>query len=151
MKNRISVGALIIYEQKILLVNHKKDEHYDFWVAPGGGVEGTETIEVSAIREVKEETGLDIKIRKLAYIEELYNSNIRICKFWFYATLLGGEIQTDQDSKIIENIVDVKFLSKNDFSDKLVFPPEIEDQLWIDLKNDFPAPKCLGLRKMDFY
>ncbi len=85
MKHRISAGAIVIHEQKILLVNHKKDGHYDFWVAPGGGVKGTETTEQTAIREVKEETGLDISVLKLAYIEELFNSEVRLCKFWYLA------------------------------------------------------------------
>ena len=48
MNHRISAGVLVINQDKILLVNHKKPGHYDFWVAPGGGVLGTEDIESAA-------------------------------------------------------------------------------------------------------
>lgn len=43
----------------ILLVHHKK---HDKWVQPGGHIEDGESIEAAAIREAKEETGLDIKL-----------------------------------------------------------------------------------------
>lgn len=44
-------------EKKILLVHHKKLQK---WVQPGGHIEDHEDPEQAAIREVKEETGLDI-------------------------------------------------------------------------------------------
>ena len=48
--------------KKILLVHHKK---FNKWVQPGGHIEENETIEQCIIREVKEETGLDLLDYKL--------------------------------------------------------------------------------------
>ena len=60
MKHRISVGGLVIYNNRFLMVNHRRASRYDFWVAPGGGVQGTESLEEAVVREVKEETGLSV-------------------------------------------------------------------------------------------
>ena len=52
-------SALIIKDSKVLLVYHKK---LDVWLYPGGHVEEYENPDEALLREVKEETGLDIRI-----------------------------------------------------------------------------------------
>jgi len=42
MKHRISVGVIVEQAERLLLVRHLKPGAYDFWVPPGGGVQGTE-------------------------------------------------------------------------------------------------------------
>lgn len=151
MKQRISAGAIVVHEKKILLVNHKRLARYDFWVAPGGGVEGLETLEETAIREVKEESGIDIRINRLAYIEELYNKTIRICKFWFIGDYIGGELRTDEASKLNEFIVGAKFLARDEIRNIRAFPSIIRDGFWTDFKSNLSAPRYLGLHEMDFF
>ena len=63
MKNR--AAALIIRNQK-LLVFHRQKLNRDYYSLPGGGVQLEETFEEACIREVKEETGLDVVSLKLA-------------------------------------------------------------------------------------
>ncbi len=57
MKKRAS--AMIIRNQQ-LLVFHRQKPNRDYYSLPGGGVELEETFEEACIREVKEETGLDV-------------------------------------------------------------------------------------------
>ena len=57
----ITVDALVIEKGKIVLVKRKYDPFKDFWALPGGFIELEETVEAACIREVKEETNLDIK------------------------------------------------------------------------------------------
>ncbi len=60
VKKHFTASALIINKEgKILLVNHKK---LGVWLYPGGHIEEGETPDETVVREVKEETGLDIKI-----------------------------------------------------------------------------------------
>lgn len=56
--------TLIKEEEKIFLVKRKFEPLKDFWSFPGGRVEKEESVEQGAIRETKEETGIDIKIIK---------------------------------------------------------------------------------------
>ena len=61
MKRHFCASAFIIdpYTKKILLIKHKKNGR---WTQPGGHMEGNETPEETALREVYEETGLRVKL-----------------------------------------------------------------------------------------
>ncbi len=61
MIRHFCASAFIIdpYTKKILLVKHKKNGK---WTQPGGHIEGNETPEEAAIREVYEETGLRVRL-----------------------------------------------------------------------------------------
>ena len=56
----VGVGAIILDEGKILLEKRKNSPGKGKWSIPGGLVELGESIEQAVIREVKEETGLDV-------------------------------------------------------------------------------------------
>ncbi|MBX4190677.1 NUDIX domain-containing protein [Candidatus Saccharibacteria bacterium] len=58
-KYDFTVGCFIVFENKVLLVNHPR---YDMWLAPGGHIELDEDPEEALFREIKEETGLDVEI-----------------------------------------------------------------------------------------
>lgn len=55
----LAVDVIIEYQGKIVLIKRKNPPYG--WALPGGFVEYGETVEQSAIREVKEETGLDLE------------------------------------------------------------------------------------------
>lgn len=54
-----TVEVFIVHKNKVLLRRHEK---YDIWLSVGGHIELDETPEQAAIREVKEEVGLDIEL-----------------------------------------------------------------------------------------
>jgi len=51
--------------KEFILIKRKNDPFKDQWAIPGGFVEYGETVENTAIREAKEETGIDIELKKL--------------------------------------------------------------------------------------
>ncbi|MEW5761453.1 MAG: NUDIX domain-containing protein [Candidatus Thermoplasmatota archaeon] len=61
----ITVDAIIPYNEKILLIKRKYEPYKGFFALPGGFVEYGETVEDAIIREVKEEVGVEVKIKAL--------------------------------------------------------------------------------------
>jgi len=58
---RIGVGAVLIHQDKVLLIKRGKEPLRGRWVVPGGTVELGETLEQALVREVQEETGLTVR------------------------------------------------------------------------------------------
>ena len=64
MKKECSAGAVVfrVSEDKKVLYLLLKNDQSNYWDFPKGKVEATETIKQTALREIKEETGLDTEI-----------------------------------------------------------------------------------------
>ena len=76
LKKAISCGGVVIYRGKILVLYKNIFNKYDGWVLPKGTVEQNEEYEKTALREVKEESGVSAKIIK--YIgESVYNFYVK--------------------------------------------------------------------------
>jgi 8-oxo-dGTP diphosphatase len=65
---RIAIDALIIRDNKILLVKRAVEPFKDFWALPGGGIDFDETAEEALQHEVLEETGLKLLSAKFIHI-----------------------------------------------------------------------------------
>ena len=64
---RVAVGALVVHQNKVLLILRGKAPAKAMWAVPGGSVNIGETLQAAAEREVLEETGLEIKAGKVVY------------------------------------------------------------------------------------
>ena len=146
--HRISAGAFVEHEGRLLLVRHRREGKYDFWVAPGGGVQGAEELGAAAIREVKEETGLDIVVDKLVYVEEFHNPETRHCKFWFTASLVGGTLCATAPEALAEHIVAAAWHTHAEVRRLEVFPEALRAKYWDDRAQAWPRFEHLGIRKM---
>ena len=62
MKTEKSCGCIILKDDKVLLIGAKDDEGKLFWSFPKGHQEIGETDIETAVRETKEETGLDVEV-----------------------------------------------------------------------------------------
>ncbi|TAN39501.1 MAG: NUDIX hydrolase [Candidatus Methanoperedens sp.] len=61
----LTVDTVILYMGKLVFIKRKNDPFKGHFALPGGFVEVGETVETAAVREAKEETGLDVDIIKL--------------------------------------------------------------------------------------
>lgn len=61
----MTVDAILEYGKKLVLIKRKYPPCEGMWALPGGIVKMDETLEQAIKREVKEETGVDCKIKKL--------------------------------------------------------------------------------------
>ena len=64
----VGVGAVVVREGKVLLVQRGKEPLKGRWVIPGGTVELGETLEQAVAREVLEETGIVVRPREVVLV-----------------------------------------------------------------------------------
>lgn len=148
MEHRIAAGAIVVEDDRLLMVHCNEPELPAFWVPPGGGALIKEDIYQTAVREVREETGLDIELVKLAYVEQLFDRKHHHLKLWFHARVVGGELSIGHEEAKIEGITDVRFFSREELGERLVVPPFVQDILWDDHAKGFPTVRLFELREM---
>lgn len=70
---RLAVRALILQDDRLLLVNAYAGRRSDLWCAPGGGVETGASLTQNLQREVHEECGIDITVGPMALVNEFHD------------------------------------------------------------------------------
>ena len=99
----LTVDAIIPYQGKIVVIRRKNEPFKVYYALPGGIVEYGETVEEAVLREVKEETGLDVKIHKLVGVYSDPNRDPRghFVSICFITLPVGGELKAGSDAKDI--------------------------------------------------
>ncbi|WP_058499537.1 NUDIX hydrolase [Legionella gratiana] len=96
---KVDVRAVILQEEKILLVKERLD---GLWSLPGGWVDVSESPSEAMIREVREEAGYDVKIIKLLAVwDKLKHDHPpqwpHSYKLFFYAYILSGKFEPNTE------------------------------------------------------
>lgn len=147
----------IVVDGDKLLVMHRKKEGKEYWVFPGGGVEEGETSETAVVRELQEETNLQVKIIHLLYCHHLTNNQGGKQRQDFYlCEVIGGNLGLRDDSieakKMAESdeLYEPLWITLEQAKDLLLYPLEIRDWLLEDLKNGLPTePRVAHFRIED--
>lgn len=148
MRYGISAAALITQQQRLLLVNHRECGQYDFWVPPGGKLQGEESIFDCARRETMEETGLSVVLDRIIYIVEYAEPGYHFCKFFIRCKKFDGKLTLANREQGETFLVNARFFSKADMEGIDVRPPILKDRFWDDLEAGFPETQYLGLKKI---
>ena len=98
-KIRLGCSAIILDEtkQKVLLTERADNKQ---WCLPSGGVDSGETVEETCIREVLEETGLNVRVTRLIgvysdphrMVEYPDGNKAHVIALSFAAEIIGGEL-----------------------------------------------------------
>jgi 8-oxo-dGTP diphosphatase len=99
--------ALIVQDRKVLMVRQHVQRGDIVWNFPSGGIEEGETPEEACIREVKEETGYEVRILSKMYFDEE--------KYTYRAEIISGTEGTDKSIKDNEDIIEIGWISLSDF------------------------------------
>lgn len=129
MKNEKSCGAFVFDGNRVLIIKQRTGD-YGF---PKGHVEEGETEEQTAIREVKEETGVDIEIlsNKRYYTSYIKNETINKEVVYYLVKLINKDNESRQEEEISEIIwVDIEKAES-------VLTFDNMKELWNEAKNDF--------------
>lgn len=92
---KVATGAIFSLDGGILLVQRAIEPSYGRWVFPGGYVDRGESLEAAALREVKEECGLDVRLtRLLGAYSSPGNPVILIA---YVGEVTGGSLTVDEE------------------------------------------------------
>ena len=110
----VGVGAVIVQDGKVLIVKRKYDPLAGQWSLPGGGVELGETLVDSVVREMLEETGLQIEVGPVIEVfDRITRDNNGEVRYHFVLVdylcwPVGGELQASSD------VEDARFVAPAD-------------------------------------
>ena len=132
-KPRLAARALILQEDRLLLVNAYPGARLGLWCAPGGGCEAGQSLPQNLAREVHEETGLTVTVGTPALVNEFHDpeTGFHQVDLFFRCTLAEGELDdswTDPEGVVTER----RFFSRVELaSGKHRFKPDsLPDAAW---------------------
>lgn len=126
MKPRIRASAIVIKAGKVLLI-HRRKEGKEYWVFPGGGVEKDEIDKEAVVREVREETGLEVRCTQKFAEHEAKGKN--------HPFFICGIIQDDKlifsgpEEQTEDNWYQPEWKDLSEIRELTLYPLEIRDQL----------------------
>jgi 8-oxo-dGTP diphosphatase len=93
---KVAVGTIIATpDSRLVLVRRAIEPGYGLWVFPGGYVDRGEEITAAAVREAREESGLDVRLDGLVNIYSYSGASPIIIVY--AASILGGELCSDDE------------------------------------------------------
>lgn len=98
----LTVDVVITDEmERVLLMERGTEPFRGRWVLPGGIVEPGETVEQAAVREAKEETGLELRLERLigVYSDPGRDPRGAFVSVAFHATVIGGTLQRTEEAR----------------------------------------------------
>ncbi|MDO8489925.1 MAG: NUDIX domain-containing protein [bacterium] len=102
----VGCGVLILNEKGEMLLmkrSSKSKNEAGMWSKPGGTVDYGEMVEAAAIREVKEELGVDVEVKFLAYYDHLLpEEKQHWVTFEFIGKIVSGEPKNMEPEKCDE-------------------------------------------------
>jgi 8-oxo-dGTP diphosphatase len=117
---RTTVAIVEFADKRILLIKRRTVPFKGYWALPGGRIEARESIQEAVVREIKEETGLDIEIIKKIgeYREKGFKDGVEYdyTPACFLAKPIGGKIRR-QESEIEE----IRLVKLEEIPKKLAF------------------------------
>lgn len=142
-----SVHGIVRKDDGALLL-HRRDDH-DFWAFPGGKLEPSESLEACLMREMLEETGLEVAPERLLgifsspeYVLALRDKVFQPLLIVFLCRVKGGSLLINPESRFFI-WMDQK---SRDALETFPLTKEIASFLWSDEKIPFFNLSSLGIR-----
>ena len=94
---KLAVAAVLEHQGRILLLRRaQRDSAHGLWIMPGGHVDRGEVVPQAAIREVREETGLEFDLLGLLGVYSYAGNPVVLCVY--YGASNGGELRSNGEA-----------------------------------------------------
>jgi 8-oxo-dGTP diphosphatase len=127
MKFEFSAGGIVYRKNPNLQILMCQHSQHHGWVFPKGLIDKGEKKEETAVREVKEETGIDAEIEKelepTSYWYQWEGDKVKKTVYFYIMKFKGGDTN-DHDYEMEQ----VEWIDYNDVSEKLTYPSD--KKLW---------------------
>lgn len=133
---KVRAAVILVRGADILLMKHRR-RALSYWVLPGGAVNEGETLDECARREMLEETGLEVRLRKLVYVVDVISLDRRKhhVNLFFLGEITGGELGVIREKAPGEHLDEPHWFPLDDLP--TLYPP-IGDRLREDAQRGFP-------------
>lgn len=131
---RLAVRAIIMHENRLLLVNAWPDGKSDLMCAPGGGVERGSALPDNLVREVFEETGLAIEVGTPCLVNEFHdpNGSFHQVDVYFRCTLLSDPTLDHNWLDVDAVVTDRRWVTREAMAKLRVKPDSLAAVAWAD-------------------
>lgn len=102
---RVRVAALIVLDGRVVLVRHRSHD-ISYHLLPGGGVGYRETLAEALVREVAEETGLEVSVGRPIILNDTIDPSgpRHVVNVTFAADVMGGQLLERSNDPRVESI-----------------------------------------------
>jgi 8-oxo-dGTP diphosphatase len=130
VRPHVGVGILLIRDSTLLLVKRKYDPDAGYWSIPGGHLDLGEKVQDAAEREGFEETGLKVKVTKLAGIIDkiMYDNDGKIEYHYVLINYFVEQVEGDlnQPPEADDDALEAKFVPFEDLKNYILTKSLIE-------------------------
>lgn len=138
MSLRLAVRGLLLHESRLLIVNAWPGGVSDLWCAPGGGVDPHVSLPDNLVREMKEETGLDVTVGAPVLVNEFHDPDRGFHQVDVYFRVTSADPRlpagwTDPEGIVTER----RFVTRAELGRLRVKPDSLAAVAWADA--DAPA------------
>jgi 8-oxo-dGTP diphosphatase len=129
LPHRIAAGAVVVRDDRILLVRYREPEGGTYLVGPGGGVLEHESVADAAVRETFEETGVRVVPGPVLLIEDILATRFKMCKIWIRCDLVAGDVSATEGAQR-EGILEVRWFRRAELDSETVYPWIVTQRAW---------------------
>ena len=116
---KVAAGVVFSYDGGVLLVQRAIHPSYGKWVFPGGYVDRGETLESAALREVREESGLVVRLTRLLGVYSFPDNPVIVVAY--AGDVTGGSLTIDDESLAVRSFPPAEIPW-----DQLAFPSTVQ-------------------------